>query len=87
MIEVVLYTRPGCGLCDEAKALLADLAVRYPHRLTEVNIAADEALYRRYRHIIPVVRIANRVTLQAPLDAGQLEAALRQANLSPQPLP
>ena len=38
MLTVTLYTRKGCGLCEEAKAELAALEKEYPHRLAEVDI-------------------------------------------------
>lgn len=79
MVEVVFYTRPDCGLCDEARALLSDLAARYPYRLTEVNILTDDALFRRYWDTIPVIRIADQALLQAPIDPDRLEAALSRA--------
>ena len=38
MLTVTLYTRKGCGLCEEAKAELAVFEKEYPHRLAEVDI-------------------------------------------------
>jgi glutaredoxin len=49
-MDVTLYTRPGCGLCDEMKAEL----VRRGYRVREVDIDRDEALLRRYMFDIPV---------------------------------
>jgi len=73
--EVVLYTKAGCGLCDEVKAELARLADRFPHQLSEVDITADHDTFARYRYVIPVVKIGAQ-TLKAPISAVQLEAAL-----------
>ncbi len=52
-IDVVLYTRRGCCLCDEAKLLLEK------HGLTvrEVDIDADPELRQRYDQCVPVVMI------------------------------
>jgi len=52
---VVLYGRPGCHLCDDARAGLLRLAARRPFRLREVDIEADPALLRRYLERIPVI--------------------------------
>ena len=38
MLNVTLYTRKDCKLCDEVKADLNDLQSQYPHRLAEVDI-------------------------------------------------
>ena len=51
METVTLYTRPGCGLCDEMKAELE----RRGYRVREVDIDQDEALTRQYGWDIPVV--------------------------------
>lgn len=72
---VTLLTRPGCHLCDEAKALLHELGARYPHRLEERNIDADPALRARYHLTIPVIRVGD-VELEAPISRRELAAAL-----------
>jgi len=51
MEELILYTRGGCGLCDDMKAEL----VRRGYRVREVDIDEDEALVRQYGWDIPVV--------------------------------
>jgi glutaredoxin len=51
METVTLYTRPGCGLCDEMKAELT----RRGYAVREVDIDQDEALARQYGWDIPVV--------------------------------
>ncbi len=73
---VTLFTRPGCHLCDEAKALLHELGALYPHRLEERNIDADPALRARYHLTIPVVQVGD-VELEAPITRRGLAAALQ----------
>jgi glutaredoxin len=51
--EVVLYTRAGCHLCDDACALLT----RYGLTCTLIDIDADPALRGRYDACVPVVVI------------------------------
>lgn len=48
---VTLYTRPGCGLCDDMKAELE----RRGYHVREVNIDQDAELVRQYGWDIPVV--------------------------------
>jgi hypothetical protein len=61
--DLVLYTRPGCGLCDEARAtiqgLLEDRAARCQPiaRLSERDISTDAALERDLFDRIPVVEL------------------------------
>jgi glutaredoxin len=54
---VVIYSRPGCHLCEEAKNAIhaADCAANYV--LEEVNIEADRELLHKYRYDIPVITI------------------------------
>lgn len=77
-LELILYTKNGCGLCDEVKAQLSRLAGAYPHRLTEIDITSDRAIFEQYHFVIPVVQIGE-VELQAPITTAQLEAALATA--------
>ena len=51
MEELILYTRGGCGLCDDMKAEL----VRRGYRVREVDIDRDEALVAKYGWDVPVV--------------------------------
>jgi len=79
LINVTLYTKEGCGLCEEARQELTRLQAAYPHQLTEVDITSDPALFARYRYVIPVIHVAE-MELQAPITAVQLKAALAAAS-------
>jgi len=67
--QVILYTRPGCHLCAEAKReiLAADCANDYD--LREVNIDADPTLAARYGWDIPVITINGVVAFKHRLTA------------------
>lgn len=79
MITVTLYTKEGCGLCEDAKRDLTHLQANYPHRLTEIDITSDPALFARYRYVIPVIHVGE-MELQAPITAVQLKTALAAAS-------
>ena len=73
-MTLVLYGRPGCHLCDEARAVLE----RIGHPFEEVDIEADDELLARYLERIPVIALdgaelydffVNEVELRARLDA------------------
>ena len=53
MSRLVLYTRDGCHLCDEARIVLE----RIGHPFEEVDIATDDELHRRYLERIPVIEL------------------------------
>ncbi len=78
MLNVTLYTRKDCKLCDEVKAELNDLQSQYPHRLVEVDIDLDPAMVAKFGEIIPVVEVGPyRVT--APITRQQLQMNLGAA--------
>jgi glutaredoxin len=52
-MSLVLYGRPGCHLCDEARTVLA----RIGHPFEEVDIEADDELLARYLVRIPVIAL------------------------------
>jgi glutaredoxin len=64
--DLVLYGRPGCHLCDEARAAIElALADRITRALAvptfrEIDIEMDPALHRTYFERIPVVEIGDR---------------------------
>ena len=74
MRTVTLYGRPGCHLCDDARAVLERVRASHPFRLVEVDIEADDDLLRRYLERIPVVALDGEELFE--LDVP--EAALRQ---------
>ena len=61
--DLILYTRPGCHLCDDAReaiqGLLEDRAARSAPLalLREVDITTDSELERRFFETIPVVEL------------------------------
>jgi hypothetical protein len=54
---VVLYGRPGCHLCDEARAVLERIQATRPFTLVERDIEQDDSLFRRHLERIPVVAV------------------------------
>jgi glutaredoxin len=55
--HVIIYSRPGCHLCDEAKAAIQSAGCNDLFTLEEVNIESDDELLRKYKHDIPVITI------------------------------
>ena len=55
--RVIIYSRPGCHLCEEAKQIIKESGVDDQYTLEEINIESDAQLLRRYRYDIPVITI------------------------------
>ncbi len=78
-INVTLYGKPGCELCDEVRNQLNDLQSKFPHRLAEVNIETDPELQKAYFDQIPVVEVGP-YKLKAPITRQALEMTLGAAS-------
>ena len=77
--EVTLYTRPGCHLCEDAKAAIAPLLREFDASLHEVNIDKDEVLEERYGWDIPVIFIGARKAVKHRVDVELFRRQLEQA--------
>ncbi|OLD61987.1 MAG: hypothetical protein AUI53_03405 [Acidobacteria bacterium 13_1_40CM_2_60_7] len=77
--EVTLYTRPGCHLCEEAKAVIAPLLRESGATLREVNVDENPALKERYAWDVPVIFIGARKAAKHRVNAEQFRRQLREA--------
>jgi glutaredoxin len=73
---VTLYGRPGCHLCDEARAALERVRAQFPFEVHSVNIEEDDALLRAYLERIPVVALDGEELYDYRVDAADLRARL-----------
>lgn len=81
-LEVILYTRPGCQLCDEAKAEIAPLLKRAGAQLREINIDEDAKLRELYNVDVPVIFLNGRKVAKHRVDREQFRRQLEQARRS-----
>ena len=78
---VLLYSRDGCHLCDEARAeVLALRSELPPFELRDVDIEADERLHAAYLERIPVFEVAGEAVCELGLDPRALGRALAAAS-------
>jgi glutaredoxin len=73
---VTLYGRPGCHLCDDARAALQRVRAQHPFRLEEIDIEADDELFRRYVERIPVVALDGEELFELFVDEQALARSL-----------
>ena len=76
MIDVRILSRPGCHLCDRAKAVIDEVAVGFDVHIVEVNIQGDAELEGRYGWDIPVVFIDWREHSRHRVDVDAFRRAL-----------
>jgi glutaredoxin len=77
--RVVLYSKPGCHLCDDARAVVAQVCAELGESFDEVDITAGpEAgrLTRAYGEEIPVTFVDGRQHDFWRVDPDRLRSAL-----------
>jgi glutaredoxin len=77
--DITLYARPGCHLCDEAKAVIAPLLREFGAVLHEINIDEDPVLKERYGLDIPVIFIGKRKAAKHRVELAQFRRQLEEA--------
>jgi glutaredoxin len=76
--RVVLYSRPGCHLCDDARTVLFEVRARTPFDFREIDIESSDSLLQEYGLRIPVVVVDGSEAFEYAVDPGELEASLRR---------
>ena len=77
--RVTLYSKPGCHLCEDARAVVEHVCADLGESFDEVDITAGpdaEALTRAYGEEIPVTFVDGKQHDFWRVDAGRLRAAL-----------
>jgi glutaredoxin len=74
--RVTLYSRPGCHLCDDARAVIARVCADLGEEYTEVSIDGDPELQRRFGEEIPVTLVDGRQHDFWRVDETRLRGAL-----------
>jgi hypothetical protein len=87
-LELVLYTRAGCHLCDVMKEEIARARLSRTCTLREVDIDRDPKLVERYERSVPVLEIDGRAAFKVRCTAEEIvrkvERALREREPAPQ---
>ncbi len=75
--ELVLYSRPGCHLCEQAlEELVALHEEGYRFELREIDIESDESLLRAMLERIPVLELNGEVVSELTLDQTSVRSRL-----------
>jgi glutaredoxin len=76
-VRVVMYSRPGCHLCDEAWELLERYQAQHGFRLDKVDVDADPELKARYGDWVPVVTVNGKVRFRGRVNPVLLQRLFR----------
>lgn len=80
--RLTLLGKPGCHLCDDARAIVLEVAGERGLELEERNILDDAALLDQYAEEIPVLLIDDRVHTIWRVDPARLRRALDEREAS-----
>jgi glutaredoxin len=75
--RVTLYSRAGCHLCDDARAVIEHVCAELGESYDEIDIDSDPDLQRRFGEEIPVTFVDGRQHDFWRVDPVRLRTALR----------
>lgn len=78
-MEVTLYTRAGCHLCEAAKAQMAPLLEEFGAVLREVDIDADPQLRAQFDFDVPVIFLGGKKIAKHRINLEQFKRQLAAA--------
>ncbi len=85
--SLTLYSRPGCCLCDDMKAIVAEVQADTAFTVTEIDISAQPELEARFGQDIPVLFINGRKAFKYRVTAGALRRRLHRSGAEARVLP
>jgi len=79
VITITIYSRPGCHLCDEMKAVVRRTleGTRTMARVEEVDVSTDPDLEARYGVEIPVLLVDGRKAAKYRISERELTRILK----------
>jgi glutaredoxin len=83
VIPVIIYSRPGCHLCDEMKGVVQHVGASIPLTLEEIDISADPELERLYGLEIPVLFVAGKKVAKYRVTEAELRRILADRKGTP----
>ena len=72
MIQVTLYGKAGCHLCEDAKAEVEAARRERDFELTEIDVSLDPGLHREYGERIPVIEVNGEEAFELGVDRAAL---------------
>jgi len=76
---VTMYTKPGCGLCDEAEEVIDGVRAKRRFKFERQNILENFGDFEKYKHDIPVVFVNGREIARHHVDRAAVASALDDA--------
>ncbi len=78
MMNVTIYSKKDCHLCDIARDTLIKIQQEFPFSLTEIDIEKDKTAFDKYKYLIPVIEINDRIVFTYRINENELKNILRK---------
>lgn len=76
-----LYTRKECGLCEEMKEVVRNVAVEFPLEIEEIDVDSAPDLRKKYGNEVPVLFINGRKAFKYRVTARELKKRLKKETI------
>jgi Glutaredoxin-like domain (DUF836) len=81
-ITLLLYSRPGCHLCDEMEHTVQSVTPEFECRVEHVDISSDPVLEARFGEEIPLLFVNGRKAFKYRVTTAELRKRLRNESRS-----
>lgn len=76
MVNITIYSKKDCHLCDIAKERLLKIQHEIPFSLTEIDIENDKSAFEKYKYLIPVLEIDGEIAFNYRINEDELKMML-----------
>ncbi len=77
MVNVTIYSKKDCHLCDIAKETLLKVQQELPFLLNEIDIERDKTAFEKYKYLTPVIEIDGEKVFNYRIDENELKEILK----------
>ena len=78
-VEIILYERPGCCLCEEMFAVVTGLGSEFVLDVKRIDVSQDPSLEARFGGEVPVLFVAGRKAFKYRVNPQTLRDRLHRA--------
>jgi glutaredoxin len=78
LVQIDIYSRPGCHLCDDAKIIVDRVRSRLPFDVRVINVETEPELEKTYGDKVPAVCINGNLAFKYRVDEAKLERMVKK---------
>jgi len=78
MVDIIIYSKKECHLCDIAKEELEAIRYEFDFSFKEVDIEKDKLAFEKFKYLIPVVEVDGEIISTGMVNRKKLKDILKQ---------